>query len=165
MQLSRGVPARTKTVKFCWCRKDFMEMSQTFRDIRGKSRNPMDKCFWCQHAFVDGEIMALAAREKASNVTLCQACADELLAGESPEKETRTMAGEGCRWWSQMVAESLGCGPIEALCLNPESNEYQRMVRNGCNKHETGRAVDDPTPAVKPPYPPTPAERIIRRHG
>jgi hypothetical protein len=22
-----------------------------------------------------------------------------------------------CRFWSQMVAQSIGCGPIEALCL------------------------------------------------
>lgn len=56
------------------------------------------------------------------------------------------MVCDGCKWWSEMVAQSLGCGPIEAMCLNPESSEYQRMIRDGCSERKSGRAVDDPTP-------------------
>jgi len=34
---------------------------------------------------------------------------------------------EHCRYWSQMCAQSIGCGPIEALCLadgGPYSSRY-----------------------------------------
>lgn len=34
-----------------------------------------------------------------------------------------------CRYWSEMCAQSIGCGPIEALCLNslsPKAQEYTR---------------------------------------
>ena len=79
MKLSRKIPARTETQTALWCRKDFLEMSQRFRDIRSKSRNPMDKCFWCKHKFEDGEMMALAYFGSNDNKTLCQGCATELL--------------------------------------------------------------------------------------
>lgn len=25
-----------------------------------------------------------------------------------------------CRYWSEMLAQSIGCGPIEAVCLAPD---------------------------------------------
>lgn len=79
MFLTKNMPARKKTVHFRWCKKDFLVMDDGFRAIRAKMRNPMDKCFWCGHSFVNGEMMALAAREKAGNVVLCQECASKLM--------------------------------------------------------------------------------------
>jgi len=80
MQLTKRIPARTKTVKFKWCKKDFMEMSDKYRQIRAKTgRAAMDKCFWCGHVFANGEMMALAQPEKGANKVLCQNCADEAL--------------------------------------------------------------------------------------
>ena len=78
MQLSRVVPSHRKTVKFHWCKSDFMVMSQKYREIRSKLRSPMDSCFWCGHKFSDGEMMALANPEHGTNVVLCQICASEL---------------------------------------------------------------------------------------
>lgn len=77
MELSKNIPARTKTVEFRWCKKDFMEMSQKYRDIR-KGMKPLDSCRWCGHKFKDGEMMALAAPEKQLNWLLCQDCAEAL---------------------------------------------------------------------------------------
>lgn len=77
--LTRQIPARTKVVQFTWVVKSFTTMSQTYRTIRAKARNKMISCFWCGHKFEDGESIALAAREKACNVTLCHGCADAAL--------------------------------------------------------------------------------------
>lgn len=79
MQLSKIVPARRNTVKFEWCKKDFMVMNQKFRDVRAQLKKPMDSCFWCRHKFIDGEMMALAAPKGKLNKVLCQTCANELL--------------------------------------------------------------------------------------
>ncbi len=79
LKLTKRVPARTKTVTFRWCSRDFTTMSERYRAIRARSRHPMDTCFWCNHKFANGEKMGLAAREKGSNVVLCQDCADEAL--------------------------------------------------------------------------------------
>lgn len=82
MKLSKRVPARTKTVHFNWCKKDFTVMDQKYREIRKKhasKRSPMDACFWCGYKFMDGEMMALAQPKKGTNEVLCQSCADELL--------------------------------------------------------------------------------------
>ena len=78
LKLSRKIPSRTKTVVFIWCKKDFMPRDQKFRDIRSRSRNPMDTCFWCGHEFVDGEMMALAQPKKGKNKALCQSCAGNM---------------------------------------------------------------------------------------
>ena len=88
MKLSKNIPARVKTVHYNWCKKDFMEMSQRFRDIRGRNKHPMDKCGWCRHAFVDGEMMALAQPTNGRNHVLCQKCAEELLASKEEGKMT-----------------------------------------------------------------------------
>ncbi|MBW2094185.1 MAG: hypothetical protein JRI80_04785 [Deltaproteobacteria bacterium] len=79
MKLSKYIPGRTKTIQFNWCKKDWMEMTQKYRDIRAKIKRPKDKCFWCGHAFLDGEMMALAQPKKGRNELLCPSCADELL--------------------------------------------------------------------------------------
>jgi len=78
MELSKTVPARKVKFEASSCKLDFMEMNQRFRDIRAKSRNPMDKCEWCKHKFTDGEMMALAIANNGNKV-LCQSCGKELL--------------------------------------------------------------------------------------
>jgi hypothetical protein len=54
----------------------------------------------------------------------------------------------GCRFWSEMCAQSIGGGPIEALCLTPSgpcAGKYttQRMV---CEAWKSGHhgAIDAP---------------------
>lgn len=79
MQLSWMVPAHRFTVTFNWCKRDFMPMSPKYREIRAKQSKPMDTCFWCKHAFEDGEMMALAQPDKGGNKVLCQSCAEILL--------------------------------------------------------------------------------------
>ena len=82
LTLSKRVPARTKTLTAVWFHKDFCEMNVRFRAIRKRARNPMDKCYWCEHPFKDGEMMALACFKGKGNKVLCQTCGDELLEGE-----------------------------------------------------------------------------------
>jgi len=84
MQLSKRIPARTKTVKFRWCTKNFARMSDKYRRVRAKycsKRSPMDSCFWCGYKFENGEMMALASPEKGTNKVLCQKCVDVLESG------------------------------------------------------------------------------------
>jgi uncharacterized CHY-type Zn-finger protein len=78
LKLSKRIPARTKTIEFEWCKQEYMKMSPGFKEIRAKSRNPMDKCWWCGHEFEDGEMMALAHPEGKKNVVLCQTCVAEM---------------------------------------------------------------------------------------
>lgn len=52
---------------------------------------------------------------------------------------------DGCKFWSELIAMSNGAGQLDALCLNPESHRYNRMVEGGCDKHTPGRAIDDPS--------------------
>jgi len=86
MKLSKRIPARTKTVKINWCKKDFLEMNQKFRDVRANFEQPMDDCFWCGHKFIDGEMMSLAQLVGRRNEMLCQSCADELLSSTNKEE-------------------------------------------------------------------------------
>lgn len=55
---------------------------------------------------------------------------------------------EGCRYWSEMVAESIGGGPVKAMCLLPGTSARAfeaRMTWRGCESYEAGVAIDDPT--------------------
>lgn len=79
LSISRLVPARTKTMTAQWCRREFLPMSQGYRAARARLNSLMDACFWCDHKFVDGEMMALAAFDGQGNKVLCGKCADELL--------------------------------------------------------------------------------------
>lgn len=59
--------------------------------------------------------------------------------------ETETKC-ENCRFWSEMCAQSIGCGPIEALCLassGPKSGKYTR-ANHGCEEWESNHhgAID-----------------------
>ena len=55
---------------------------------------------------------------------------------------------DGCKFWSERIAQSIGGGPVEALCLNQESMHKGRMVHRGCDKYSPGRAIDDPCPTA-----------------
>ncbi len=51
---------------------------------------------------------------------------------------------EGCKFWSEMIAESKGGGPLKAMCLNDKASCYQDMVHEGCNNREEGPSIDEP---------------------
>ena len=77
MKLTKIVPKRTKTIEFRWIQKDFMEMSQKYRDIRSQCKSRLDKCDWCNHEFVDGEMMSLGQPLIGRNMMLCKSCCSE----------------------------------------------------------------------------------------
>ena len=65
---------------------------------------------------------------------------------DSTNGETKNCAG--CRFWSEMVAQSIGGGPVEALCLadgGPLSGKYT-SGKQSCSGWKSGHlgAVDDP---------------------
>lgn len=51
---------------------------------------------------------------------------------------------DGCEFWSVCCARAIGCSPMVARCLNPESIHYNKMVNAGCGLYSFGRPVDDP---------------------
>lgn len=55
---------------------------------------------------------------------------------------------ETCRFWSQMCAQSLDGGPMEALCLSGDGPKAGRFVRatSSCSSWKSGHlgAVDEP---------------------
>ena len=75
MKLTRIVPAHRKSATLAWLKVDFLKMSPKYREIRGKSRRPMDSCFWCHHKFEDGEMMGLAGLKGKGNKVICATCA------------------------------------------------------------------------------------------
>ncbi len=85
LTLSWRVPPRTNTLRAAWCRKNFTTMTQEFRNIRAKFRDPMNCCFICKRQFEDGDPIALACFEKHNNKALCGTCADKLLASAPKE--------------------------------------------------------------------------------
>jgi len=58
--------------------------------------------------------------------------------------ETKNCAG--CRFWSEMIAQSIGGGPVEAMCLaeGPYSGKYT-TARMACDAWKSGHygPVDD----------------------
>jgi len=79
MELTKIVPARRKTVKFLWCKKNYSTMGEGWREARKNMGKKLENCFWCNHKFDDGEKMHIACPEKATNKLLCGKCADELI--------------------------------------------------------------------------------------
>jgi len=51
---------------------------------------------------------------------------------------------DGCKYWSELIANVVGNGEMKAACLNPESHRYQAMVAGGCDKYAAGTSVDCP---------------------
>jgi len=54
-----------------------------------------------------------------------------------------------CRFWSEMCAQSIGCGPMEALCLKEGGPKCSRMTTESSSCPEWASshhgAVDDPS--------------------
>ena len=76
---SRLIPARTEEFVILWIKLDFLKMSQQYRKIRAQSKNPMDKCFKCEYAFLDDEMMALGCVQGKGNKVFCQSCANGMV--------------------------------------------------------------------------------------
>jgi hypothetical protein len=60
----------------------------------------------------------------------------------------RALGGGPCRTcsaWSELLARSLGSGPVEAMCLNPASPMHGSYMRasSGCTAHTTDPALAD----------------------
>jgi len=56
---------------------------------------------------------------------------------------------KGCRFWSEMIAQAIGGGPVQAMCLaqdGPHSGKYTTGAMR-CEKWQEGSlgAIDDPT--------------------
>lgn len=91
MQLTKKIPSRTKTVRFNWAYKNFMQCSESYIKIRGglggRRRATMISCDWCKHGFEVDEWFALASPKLKQegpkrNWALCHRCADEMGAPE-----------------------------------------------------------------------------------
>jgi len=85
LTLTRRVPAHTRTETADWCKREFLPMSEGFRQSRARMRKVIDRCYWCEHVFIDGEMMALAHFAGKTNKVLCQSCAGELLASQEAQ--------------------------------------------------------------------------------
>lgn len=77
MKLSRSVPSHNKVLSIEHLKRDFMPMSDSYREIRSRFRNPMTSCFWCGYKFVNGDMMALAFC-RGGNKVLCQSCCEKV---------------------------------------------------------------------------------------
>jgi len=55
---------------------------------------------------------------------------------------------KNCRYWSEMLAQALDGGPVEAICLNalsPHSGQYTAGIQScGYWLEATHGAIDDP---------------------
>lgn len=55
---------------------------------------------------------------------------------------------KGCRFWSEMIAQAMGGGPVEAMCLSGTGPRAGRYVtaRTTCDAWKSGHlgAVDEP---------------------
>ena len=49
---------------------------------------------------------------------------------------------EGCKYWSDRLAMSLGGEPIKAYCFNKQSANYSKYVLLGCDQKEEGTPID-----------------------
>ena len=60
------------------------------------------------------------------------------------------MACEGCKYWSESVAEGLAAELLKALCMNLGSAHSHKMVNAGCASKIEGDPIDkgraDPDP-------------------
>jgi hypothetical protein len=79
MKLSKCIPSRTKTIRFNWVKRDFLECTEKYINRKGT----MLLCDWCRHRFQLGEIMGLAQPASGQegprrNWVLCQKCCDEM---------------------------------------------------------------------------------------
>lgn len=54
---------------------------------------------------------------------------------------------EGCKFWSELVAQTDERGFVEALCLHPD--RPRTFTRTGCRDHVDGVALDHIEPIKK----------------
>jgi hypothetical protein len=58
----------------------------------------------------------------------------------------------GCKYWSEMLAQSIGGAPVEAMCLSSDGPMHGKYVtaRATCKAWESGEdgAIDDPAGAI-----------------
>lgn len=81
--LSRLVPERLKTIRFNWCKRNFMKFG-FYRGVCEKRRMEVQStCFWCRTPFKDDDMMALAQPEKGANKLLCQSCAEKISSADT----------------------------------------------------------------------------------
>jgi hypothetical protein len=66
-----------ETFSVIWIKREFMKMSPKYREIRSALRAKMDKCWWCDHRFDDGEMMGLVHIKGKTNKVFCQGCIAE----------------------------------------------------------------------------------------
>ena len=90
-QLSKRIPARTKTVKFRWACKNFMQCTERYLAIRNRlhhsRKGTMTHCDWCKKPFEIDEWFGLAQplpkqEGPKRNWALCLNCADAIGAPE-----------------------------------------------------------------------------------
>jgi hypothetical protein len=78
--LTKTLPARgerTSTTRFTSVGY-LAKMCETWRAVRSKMRNPLDKCWWCKTPLQDGDEIHLGIREgRGGNVVLCKGCAEK----------------------------------------------------------------------------------------
>lgn len=50
---------------------------------------------------------------------------------------------DDCKWWSDTMAQAIGHGPLEAVCLNSDNEkDFGNYVYKGCEHWEEGQPVD-----------------------
>lgn len=49
---------------------------------------------------------------------------------------------EGCMYWSELLAQAIGGGPVQAMCLHPDKKRI--YTYSGCNQKIEGDPVDLP---------------------
>ena len=55
------------------------------------------------------------------------------------------MPCNNCKYWSELVAQSIGGTPVEAMCLSPDQPSKYRRGYYECDNYVGGRAIDDPS--------------------
>lgn len=65
-----------------------------------------------------------------------------------------------CSAWSELIAECEGGGPVQALCLKPDSPMAGQYTtgRTGCHQHTTDAAFAD-APSARSPWQPCSSSR------
>ncbi len=82
MELTKTIPAHTRTWRAKWCKLDYKRMSISYRILRKGEHVDTLSCHWCKRSHLNGEMMALANFVRVGNRTLCQKCAKELMSGD-----------------------------------------------------------------------------------
>lgn len=94
LKLSKRIPARTKTIRFRWAYKNFLQCTEKYKKIRGNLRGrrkaSMTYCDWCKYEFEIDEWFGIAQpvlnqEGPKRNWALCHSCADLMNAPSRPK--------------------------------------------------------------------------------